>query len=669
MPRPPRFDAPGSLHHVMGLGIDGKKIFINRANFKTPTFTQCLRHAQILILEIFNIFLWLKFSPSLTLSKIERFETGSLERKIKIFRTSSRSLLSGCPERLSLALFCNQRNIFKSFWKQPILLHLLYCYDWPIPENAPIGYLSIKVSIGGNEIFRKKSFYKRKVETAAQENNSIIQLKVVKEKRMRILISLVWIFILVMFVIGCATKDPSPPLKNTGSSPEITENHNKPKSSETESTEPEPIVLKPRAKVTAHRLNMRDGASTKSRILGVLKKGDLIEILSQKGKWVQVHNEIGLSGWVSGRYIKPIDSMVIAKAKDVKKPEKRSKPQRKKVMESKKASSATTVKRASAYNKSIFKTPINKAIEKMLLASGDYEILGTATSISSNILEDFATADIVCKQNGKKTKLKIYLYKKNDQWVAYKEIPTHLDHRGVFFMLARQYCADKWEHFNGIGYLDESWKNKDPRMRTINFNCMELENNEWKDNHLRLTYEYDKQKGWQITEAHELQTVAQNAKQTGGIAQTETSSNVPKKTPSQPEEMEFSDQVTDRFFQSILGGDMEAVKGFLDAGMSPNVKRPRFGHSPLFTAVMGHRDKIALMLIKKGSDVNFKDINQSTPLMWAARNCRSIPLVQALVNAGADVNAKAKGGGTPLMSAKVNHCKEIVRILNEGGAK
>jgi len=33
--------------------------------------------AQILILEIFHIFLRLKFSPSLTLNKIERFETGS----------------------------------------------------------------------------------------------------------------------------------------------------------------------------------------------------------------------------------------------------------------------------------------------------------------------------------------------------------------------------------------------------------------------------------------------------------------------------------------------------------------------------------------------------------------------------------------------------------------
>jgi len=37
----------------------------------TSPFAQFLRQAQILILEISNIFLWLKFSPSLNLNKIE----------------------------------------------------------------------------------------------------------------------------------------------------------------------------------------------------------------------------------------------------------------------------------------------------------------------------------------------------------------------------------------------------------------------------------------------------------------------------------------------------------------------------------------------------------------------------------------------------------------------
>ena len=42
-------------------------------------FAQSLRQAQILILEILQVFLWLKSSPSLTLDKIEHFETSSYE--------------------------------------------------------------------------------------------------------------------------------------------------------------------------------------------------------------------------------------------------------------------------------------------------------------------------------------------------------------------------------------------------------------------------------------------------------------------------------------------------------------------------------------------------------------------------------------------------------------
>jgi hypothetical protein len=41
-------------------------------------FARSLRQSQILILEILNVFLWLKLSPFLTLNKLKHFETGSL---------------------------------------------------------------------------------------------------------------------------------------------------------------------------------------------------------------------------------------------------------------------------------------------------------------------------------------------------------------------------------------------------------------------------------------------------------------------------------------------------------------------------------------------------------------------------------------------------------------
>ena len=52
-----------------------------RDHRKTLPFAQSRRQAQILILEILRVFLWLEFSPSLTLNKIEHFSKVSLHKK------------------------------------------------------------------------------------------------------------------------------------------------------------------------------------------------------------------------------------------------------------------------------------------------------------------------------------------------------------------------------------------------------------------------------------------------------------------------------------------------------------------------------------------------------------------------------------------------------------
>jgi hypothetical protein len=49
-----------------------------RASFKTSHFGQSLRWAQISILKILNVFFRLKSSPALTLTKLKRFEIGSV---------------------------------------------------------------------------------------------------------------------------------------------------------------------------------------------------------------------------------------------------------------------------------------------------------------------------------------------------------------------------------------------------------------------------------------------------------------------------------------------------------------------------------------------------------------------------------------------------------------
>ena len=109
---------------------------------------------------------------------------------------------------------------------------------------------------------------------------------------------------LAMLILGCAAKDRGPSHKDISPSPEIVEKDIKPKSIELESKIQETTISKPRARVTAHRLNLREKGSAKGHILAVLEKGDGIEIMSRKGNWLKVKTEKGVQGWVFGRYVR-----------------------------------------------------------------------------------------------------------------------------------------------------------------------------------------------------------------------------------------------------------------------------------------------------------------------------------------------------------------------------
>lgn len=117
-------------------------------------------------------------------------------------------------------------------------------------------------------------------------------------------------------------------------------------------------------------------------------------------------------------------------------------------------------------------------------------------------------------------------------------------------------------------------------------------------------------------------------------------------------------------------GEVEVVKAFLDYGLSIDSKDPRdHATTPLLAAATLDTPDVGLFLIQAGANVHVKDVNGSTPLIWAAQNCGLKELVKALVDAGADVNAQAAGGATPLMMAGIFNCSEIVTILKQAGAK
>ncbi len=154
------------------------------------------------------------------------------------------------------------------------------------------------------------------------------------------------------------------------------------------------------------------------------------------------------------------------------------------------------------------------------------------------------------------------------------------------------------------------------------------------------------------------------------------------------------------FLESAKHGEVNTVKLFLAAGMSPNT-RSESGDTVLMNSIRANADGVAEALLKGGADPNTRTSNGSsalhltaltgntsatqlliaykadvnlksnigeTPLMIAA--LRGFPdVVGLLLGAGADVNAKDERGETPLMHAVERNHTDVIEMLKKAGAK
>ena len=114
------------------------------------------------------------------------------------------------------------------------------------------------------------------------------------------------------------------------------------------------------------------------------------------------------------------------------------------------------------------------------------------------------------------------------------------------------------------------------------------------------------------------------------------------------------------FGHAVSDGNLDAVRLFLQIGMSPNA-HPKGDYHPMLIAAQRcandpesiPRSEVVEALAAAGGDVKAKDENASTALLWAVQTGCSPSAIRALLKAGSDPNAKAKGGATPLMFAEI----------------
>ena len=124
---------------------------------------------------------------------------------------------------------------------------------------------------------------------------------------------------------------------------------------------------------------------------------------------------------------------------------------------------------------------------------------------------------------------------------------------------------------------------------------------------------------------------------------------------------------TEAFAKSVRDGDVEVVKLFLDAGMSPD-STDENGPIALMTAAIKNDSALAQVLIDHGANVNIQTKDGESPLMVAAL-MGATDTVRVLIKAGADLNAKDNRGETPLAHARSHSHTDVVNVLTAAGAK
>jgi ankyrin repeat protein len=132
-------------------------------------------------------------------------------------------------------------------------------------------------------------------------------------------------------------------------------------------------------------------------------------------------------------------------------------------------------------------------------------------------------------------------------------------------------------------------------------------------------------------------------------------------------------QQFDALAKAVINKDSIKIDQLLQSGIDINTQHPTSGTTVLMIASSYYYyDDMVEYLISKGADVNLKDSEGKTALLWASSN--SLENAKILIANGARVNEPANDGMTPFIQATLGVSSgkvpiEMCELLRKNGAK
>jgi ankyrin repeat protein len=103
------------------------------------------------------------------------------------------------------------------------------------------------------------------------------------------------------------------------------------------------------------------------------------------------------------------------------------------------------------------------------------------------------------------------------------------------------------------------------------------------------------------------------------------------------------------------------VKLLLDTGADVEAKDGN-GQTPLLWVAQGGNEAVVKLLLDAGADIEAKDSNDQTPLLRAAKNGHEA-IVKLLLDKGVDINVENANGQTALLLAVHNEHSNVSQLL------